>query len=111
MELEEIDSLIGLFKEADGQMMLVGQINFIGEEEIGVEVKVTTKADYEGTPVIVSCKEDIGRVGMPKDEKDEEQIKEMEKFNDRVKYHREKLVKKLKEAGFDVVFGIWKTER
>jgi len=109
MELEELDTLVKLMKESSDKFILVGQLNYIAEKTVAVEVLVTTKADYNGSPVIVSYKEEIGRELLPKDESDTEGTAKMKQLEEKIADKREEIKSKLTAEGFMVEYGLWKT--
>lgn len=109
MELEKLDSLLELLKlRADDQLMMIGQINYINEESISVEVNVSTFADYNGSPILMSWKEEVGRERLPKDEKDTEAITKVKELEKRIQDKKQEIKTIIEKAEFDTEFGVWK---
>jgi hypothetical protein len=109
MELEKLEAFIKLMDEnKKDQLILVGQINFLTETSCSVDVVVSTWADYNGKPIILSWKEEVGREILPENDEDEVRVSRMKKLEEKIREKKRYLKDKLNEAGFDVQYGVWK---
>jgi hypothetical protein len=107
LELEKLEIYTKLLEEKK-PLLLVGQVNYITEAEVSVEIIVTTLEDYNELPVIMSFKEEVGRAKLPVGDDDADAVEKMKQFEMKVREKKESLKKKLEGKGFDVEYGIWK---
>jgi len=107
MELEKLEDLLKLLEGTDS-MMLVGQINYIGEAQVSIDTIVTCKAEYNGEPVIISYKEEVGRESLPADDKDIVALQKVDELEKKVVDKKMFLKKMIEDKKFTVTFGVWK---
>jgi len=109
MELENLETMQKLLKErVEDQIMLVGQVNYIGEKDISVEVTVTTLTDYNDLHIIMSYREEIGRETLPANPEDTEAVKKMEELESKIEKRKTEIKKQLESKEFLVEYGVYK---
>jgi hypothetical protein len=109
MELEDIRTMIEFFKDNKEQFMLVGQLNHISETSVRMEILVSTKADYNGQPVLVTYVQPVGTAKLPYDDTDTVNKQKLDDLEGKLRLEKEKMKRALNEAGFNVAYGVWKT--
>jgi len=111
LEIEELDTLIEVFKEnAKNQALFLGKVNVISQTTIDLVVDVSLKTEYDGTPVIVRFKEHVGSARRPVHEQDAQAKTELKTLEETFTQQRLAIAEKLKQAGFTIYFGTWTKE-
>jgi len=108
MEIEDIKTYVELLKNNEEQFILVGQLNYISETSIRMELVVSAKADYDGEAVLVTYREQVGTENLPFSDNDTIAQSKIDELKKTLQSRKENLKKQLLDAGFSVEFGVWK---
>lgn len=100
INLAKIEDMINLFKENENQPFMVSEYTRITETQKTYYITVSTLADWEETPAIITTGKYIGtlsNVNIPEAEKE---------ITDKIKTEKENIIKTLEENKFIVYEGM-----